>query len=148
MNSYFFLLQNFTFLTSGQMSTTVFWSIYTLLGFPKGQCPKICVAGRKSHTKKHCICASHKAAGLGICPTKRAFTAPDRQASQPGCRPLPTCPNQTRENLLHTDMKGLAIHLFFFCYCYIFLLLIIISCSFSRPSFSPPPMIAQVGCKC
>lgn len=39
-------------------------------------------------------------------------------------------------------------HLFFFCCLNIFLRLIIISYSFSSPSLSPSPMIAQVGCKC
>lgn len=41
-----------------------------------------------------------------------------------------------------------AHHLFFFCCRSIFLLFMIMLCSFSRPSCSPSPMMAQAGWRC
>lgn len=111
--------------------------------------PKIC--GQGEETTLRSIAFTHLPQGnkvgyLTVQPNKAliASARADRQTRLYTLQLVRTSPRKP----FHTHTKGTASHLFFFCCRNIFLLLIIISCSFSSPSFSPSPIIAQVGCRC
>lgn len=98
------------------------------------------------HFNKHCIYSSSTRQKIWAsgCSTKQSLNSIQdlRQANQ--AVELFHLLNQARENVFHTDIKGVITHLFFFC-GHIFLLSGILQ--FLKSFFSPSPVHAQVGCK-